>query len=277
MGKIRETFYTAEDFLEFCTKTPRTQDFRDGYVRPEWYGLENEMEGDTCEFRVMTRLMREGWENGVNLMSEVESQIELPQARSLKRRRIRSDQGDDVDMQRIYSGNLDTAWSKMKRQFCRGPMRLRIVIDAISIGGVDADDMKWQGVAAMKLTDVLTAAGYSVQVESAFHGKGGRSAQEGDGERDLRVIVKNYSSPLELHTLATTTALPGFFRCLGHTWAGGSMSVPRLQESQVQDPNDPAPVFIADQGIRCASTAAAWVQRTLTELETRLGLIEDTA
>jgi hypothetical protein len=81
------------------------------------------------------------------------------------------------------------------------------------------------------------------------------------------VIVKPYSAPLDLNSLAATTALPGFFRALGHAWAGGSMSVPQLKASDVTDESDKAMGVIISQQVLDAKSATDCVNKTVEQLD----------
>jgi hypothetical protein len=69
-------------------------------------------------------------------------------------------------------------WHMTTKQISTGPSRIRIIVDSIAPAVEEADRMRWRGVAALKLADILTSAGYTVQVESAFTGYGGGVTRE---------------------------------------------------------------------------------------------------
>jgi len=124
----------------------------------------------------------------------------------------------------------------------------------------------------MKLADALINAGYSVQVESAFKGYD-------DQEWVARVIVKEYTAPLDLSSLAATTALPAFFRALGHDWhfipserriRSAGYSVCDLDKDDVADSGDEAPIFLASQKLTTDTKAAAWVAECVKELQSEM-------
>jgi hypothetical protein len=175
-------------------------------------------------------------------------------------------------MQRVWQGQLDTAWRRVAKPLGMGPKRVRVVVDSIASGGEDEAKMRWRGVAAMKLADALINAGYSVQVESAFKG-------HDDGDWVARVIVKEYTAPLDLSSLAATTALPAFFRALGHDWHfipseqriyGAGYMVGTLNKSDVEDAEDDATVFMAHQNLTTDAKAAEWITRCIKELQCEL-------
>jgi hypothetical protein len=77
------------------------------YNDADWYGVRRENKPGEQAGMTVARLVREGWPEGVRLMEQVQSQIAPPQARSIRRRAQWSDQGDDLNLQRLYAGNID--------------------------------------------------------------------------------------------------------------------------------------------------------------------------
>lgn len=237
-----------------------------------WCGTATSMKEGETPTQTTLRLIREGWDEGVRLMDSVAGSVEIPTPLSIRRRNVWSDQGDEVEMQRVWQGQLDTAWRRVAKPLGMGPKRVRVVIDSIASGGEDEAKMRWRGVAAMKLADALINAGYSVQVESAFKGF--------DGEDWVaRVIVKEYTSPLDLSSLAATTALPAFFRAMGHEWhfipserriRECGYGVCTLDKADVEDTEDEAPIFLAHQRLTTDAKAAAWVAECVKELQSEL-------
>jgi hypothetical protein len=234
-----------------------------------WCGTNSAKKKGETPTQTTLRLIREGWDEGVKLMDSVAGSVEIPTPVSIRRRNVWSDQGDEVEMQRVWQGQLDTAWRKVAKPLGMGPKRVRVVIDSIASGGEDEQRMRWRGVAAMKLADALINAGYSVQVESAFKGSDG-------GDWIARVIVKEYTAPLDLSSLAATTALPAFFRALGHDWHfipserriyDTGYGVGTLNKDDVADSGDDAPVFLASPKLTTDTKAAEWVADCVKELQ----------
>lgn len=235
----------------------------------DWCGTSNAKKARETPTQTTLRLIREGWDEGVKLMDSVAGSVDIPTPLSIRRRNVWSDQGDEVEMQRVWQGQLDTAWRRVAKPLGMGPKRVRVVIDSIAGGSEDQQRMRWRGVAAMKLADALINAGYSVQVESAFKG-------HDDGEWIARVIVKEYTAPLDLSSLAATTALPAFFRALGHDWHfiptedrihSPGYGVGTLTKDDVADSGDEAPIFLASQKLTTDAKAAEWVAKCVAELQ----------
>lgn len=236
----------------------------------EWMGLQQDAKPGEGHYTATRRIVREGWPRGVALLADVASKVQAPNPISIRRRVRWMDAGDSLDMQRVYNGNVDTAWRTVKRGASAGVSRIRILVDSIATGGTDASRMRWRGVAALKLADLMTEAGYSVQVESVFWGKAAR--------QDFlpRVIVKDYEQPLDLPTLAATTALPAFFRSLGHLWGAitdptgnypMSYLVCQAKAEQFVDAGDSAPVWMLGQNIVDAGSASGAVNKAIQYFE----------
>lgn len=243
--------------------------------RHGWCGTDEAMRDGETPTATTLRLIREGWDEGVKLMDSVAGSVDIPTPLSIRRRNVWSDHGDEVDMQRVWQGQLDTAWRRVAKPLGMGPKRVRVVIDSIASAGVEPEQMRWRGVAAMKLADALINAGYSVQVESAFKGN-----DTDDGKEWVaRVIVKEYTAPLDLSSLAATTAMPAFFRALGHEWhfipsksriKAAGYYVCTLDKSDVADSDDEAPVFLAHQELTTGKKAATWVAECVKELQSEM-------
>lgn len=236
-----------------------------------WQGTDADRlpsEGNAAD--TVKRLIKSGWERGVRLMSKVQSKVDVPQPVNIRRRGRWTDAGDEVEMQRVYAGNLEHAWRRTMRTSGRGPARVRILVDSIACAGVDAERMRWRGVAALVLADALTGAGYSVQIESVMVGGGCGGRYLGS------VIVKDYQSPLDLSALAATTVMPAFFRALWHTWhfvvAPSAISNPGYMPDvatagDFADEDTSAAVFVAHQNIENADDASRWVTKAVNQLD----------
>lgn len=276
-GKIVRGTYGLGDYLAAIDSAPCAvatneagrKAWHTGETNHEWHGLLGVAKDGESATNATTRLIRDGWQQGVDLMQQVAGAVDVPVPRSVRRRGAWMDQGDEVEMQRVWAGDLDRAWRRTVRLDSTGPRRVRILVDSIANGGVEANVMRWRGVAALRLCDVLVEAGYTVQVESVFCGKS-------DGHRyRLAVAVKDYSQPLDLPALAATTALPAFFRALHHEWHylaapgeidGVSYYVLEATPEDFQN-GDSAAVYLAGQKIKDARQAAAWVAECVRHID----------
>ena len=233
--------------------------------RAEWYGIDN-----APTLPEVAAVVRSGWQDGAARTARASDALDVPRVPSIRRRRIRGDHGDAIDIDRVYSGALDTAWSRVARAECSAPPRVLIAVDSIAIAYQRAEAMFWKGAAATALADALTAAGYAVKCISAFEGNN-------YGHRvSCRVTCKDYRAPWDLATAAASLALPGFFRALGHAWytrhatweCGPGMTVLTLTEKHLRDDGDvdASHVFIAHQLITNKNEAIAWIRKCIARL-----------
>lgn len=280
-GNVTEGVYTLSEFISALNGPAENESNRDELesfrIRRdhEWMGVKDDvLHGDEPGVSAALRLAREGWRRGVDLMDEVSDKITAPTPKTVRRQQRWREQGDDIDMQRIWSGNLDNAWRGTVRDLRNGPQRVRILIDAIESGGEGADAMRWRGVAALKLSDLLTEAGYSVQIESVIDCKD--SSVESKTFK-LRAIVKDYEAPSDLMTLAATTALPAFFRALIHCWGlkvakhrrldGVSYQVRTPSVDAFKDGDEHAAVYLLPRTLKCAKSASDAVTNIIRDLD----------
>jgi hypothetical protein len=159
--------------------------------------------------------LREGYPAGAALVDSLYDAIAptLPRAVDYRRQRVRSDQGDSLDIHAVNRGALGTAWETAKRKARAGTGLIRIAVDICGNGSVSAEKLKWRGVAALALSRAMTKAGYSVEIVA---GQAGHSAFEGLRLHGvITVTVKPRYASIDTATLAASICLPGFFRYPG--------------------------------------------------------------
>ena len=152
-----------------------------------------------------------GWRDGVEKAHAALEVLNAPRLKTIRRRKIRSDFGDHLDMQAVYGGNLDRAWESTHRD--AGAMQqgqtVTLVVNLGAAWTVAAKDMCWKGAAATGLCDELQKSGRNVRII-------GYTAQEGiyknGGNKVVIVTLKEYQDVLNESIIAATTALAGFFR-----------------------------------------------------------------
>lgn len=226
--------------------------------RGSWYGLEED-----ANFEGVKQIVLDGWPDGLRAMEAALGSlaIDLPPV-SIRRRRERSDFGDELDIHRIYSGDFARAFTSMKRLPGTKRKAFQIVVDSIASGDRAADEMFWQGAAAIKLGELLSNAGYTVELYSAF------KAQVEQGSVTVRVMTKGSGTPLDLCSAAATLALPAFFRCVGHAWIHANLatshessgvSVRRLSAADGD--------FVAGQNIKNSALAVEWIQSQVARMQ----------
>lgn len=164
--------------------------------------------GDVADYAELKRRMVEGWPEGVTRAADLAESIRdlVPVAKKRRRRPAWGDQGDEVNMQRVYAGQLDRAWRTTRREHVEGQKIISIDVDVCWNAGVRANDLFWSGATAIALTDVLEDQGYRVELfATAVNETNRRSVLS-------RVLVKRSDEPLNINNVAMMTAHPAMFR-----------------------------------------------------------------
>lgn len=169
-----------------------------------WLGVKN-----WAEFE---RVMTDGWGDGIKRIYDSLGSLDLPdiQPVSIKRKQRRKDQGDELDIHRIYAGDLEQAWTaseRAARSHVGGIIEL-----AVDVGlhcGQHADELFWRAAAMIVLADKLTLAGYNVGIRALNYSV---NQNAGVAHTFVSAVVKQPSEPLNINNVAVATALSGFTR-----------------------------------------------------------------
>jgi hypothetical protein len=267
---MRQEFNNANyesitDFLSAVELAPRNKHnvalWEDFLLRERhssnWYGA------DCRNGRDVIKVMREGWPEGRERLNQLREQIGdvdlVPQDR--KRRPVRAESGDVVDMTAVWAGRLDIAWRTARRRNTVGPVKVELCANMICHGGAHPDVLFWRGAAAAVLVDILEQSGYMTRLVVAFGG-----TADGKGKCSARVIVKDHGMPFDV-TSTSAVVLPGFFRALGHAWIANHCPWQRDNGGiSVGEGNvEPGEVFISHQ-VRDHGTALAFVKDQIAKV-----------
>jgi len=207
--------------------------------------------------------MEKGWSEGRDKADKFLGKLgDLGTPMSRRRKLIRGDHGDTLDIHRVYAGQLDTAWSRAQRRATRAPIRVSICVNNAGLSDVPAHELIWRGVCAVALSDKLESAGYSTRL---VVGKGGVTC--GHGEKiSCRIMVKDFNQPLNIST-ATAVMLPGFMRCLLLAWTATharhqvSSGISRSHECN----RDAGEIYIG-MAVKCEATSRAMIEQVIRKL-----------
>ena len=165
----------------------------------KWHGYAHKSTAD------IVRIARTGWQFGADRIQKSMGSIDVQPAQSVRRRATWADDGHEIDMQRVYAGNLDTAWRKVKRLTVTAPKRVHIVCNIVINAHIPHETLFWRGAAAAKLADVLVEAGYAVKMTMA-------TLTNDEGVRLTKTTIKDYADPMDINSVAAAIALPAMLR-----------------------------------------------------------------
>lgn len=239
--------------------------------------------GDAANALELRRRINEGWQEGADKVRSM--QVETVSApTSVKRRRVRTDQGDVLDIHAVYKGNLDKAWEKSKRQHRRAPAVVRIVAVVTGSCGQISSQFFYRGAAVAKLTDLLTEAGYSVEVVAACVAEDIDSTRyDGAGNHTdycQTITLKHSYAPLDLSQIAAVLCQQGFVRyfmfrsfCALDSkvgthfgWYGNTNKLNKLAIEAVDETN--VKTLTIGYEVDNEINAKAWIERCVAEIET---------
>jgi hypothetical protein len=161
---------------------------------------------------------------GAAIISRIEkaaATIKLPPKMDTRRRRVRGDQGDSLDIHRVYRGDLGTAWDRMGKRQVTSPPMVSIVINSIILSGDPKTVISYRGAVGIVLCQLLERYGYRVRLVVA---RGGEARVPGgkDEKFSCRTVVKDYGKPLDRETVACATH-PAMQRVMGIRWTWAHM------------------------------------------------------
>lgn len=187
---------------EWAEKSAKGDRFRD-QRNDDWLG---------ASVDELNQRLSKGWPEGVRKLEQLATREINPV--SIRRRRFRSDQGDEVDMQAVWRGDMSRAWTRTRRQSRAGGFRtVTLICNLSDSAGVKASELYWRGAAVLKLADALTAAGYGVGIYGSVNTS--QCSEDNSVSQCQFVEIKATDAPLDLSQLASLTAMPGWFRTRG--------------------------------------------------------------
>lgn len=149
------------------------------------------------------------WAEGLQIIRDMKEQIErrcveLPPPADRRRKRRWSDDGDELDHDRLRSGQ--EFWARCERQTVAGPQTVTLFVGVTASAFRDAKDVLWRGAAAIVLADILERHGYQVEI---FGVQNVTCAYRNGHDLTQGVCLKRADQPLDTSTLVN--ALSGWF------------------------------------------------------------------
>lgn len=173
-----------------------------------WFGIDDSPNLEASINEVRRRVI-EGWAEGAERIASMAG-ILPPEARSLRRRVVHAEFGNEIDIHRVYSGQLSRAWSLPRRSLRQAVREVTLVVPLGVKWSISAKQLFWRGAAILKMADLLQKAGYAVEIVGvcAAHNI------DAPGKLDMihTVQLKASSQPLDVSALAATCCMVGFVR-----------------------------------------------------------------
>lgn len=209
-------FHSIQEFMADCDAANKVQrnstrrmEIKQDNRGADWLGVGSRKE--------VVKAVSEGWKEGAEAIESLYTKMvrTLPRAIDVRRKRVRGDIGEELDIHSVYRGDLSRAWSQMSRAMRHGTSLVRIVADVCDNSHVSAEQLKWRGYAALALSRILNKAGYSTEICVAVAVK--NATENGSNGQIVltTVTVKPRHVVQDTRMLAATVALPGYFRHYG--------------------------------------------------------------
>lgn len=168
--------------------------------RRGWYG--GPTDGNEARLKILN-----GWPELLERLRPMVAQLDAnehvtPHRATVRRRKtVRGDHGDFIDMHRVYAGQLDTAWTRPKRQNLVGmtDRKATLVVNVSLSAHTNFDETLWRAATALKISDMLTGSGRSVEI---FVGCAGSDVGQAVYESRIYTRVKAYTQPITIERLA---------------------------------------------------------------------------
>lgn len=167
--------------------------------------------GGLHSWKEAAAILENGWPEGAERLRGLAAKLsaQLPPAKSIRRRLVWADDGDEICRDRLQSGQIEQCWRTMRRSPFAAAQTVAIETEWGGHYGQTAEELFWQGAAAAVLTDIFEEAGYRAEVyaNTIIH--------EGSRHHWIRVKVKEADMPMRLDGVAAVLCHAGIFRTFG--------------------------------------------------------------
>lgn len=187
----------------------RAKQTTEGNEGVNWYGIEGGA-------KAVLSMVDTGYPEGAAMVAHFHDTLKgsVSRAEGIKRRIVRGPMGDSLDIHSVNRGALDRAWTSTRRSVRKGSGIVRVTVDVCGDSSASVEMLRWRGVAALALCEILTSAGYSVEIVAAL---GVKNYCKSDNHVTMAatIMVKPRNVRPDYDMVAATVCLPGFFRTIG--------------------------------------------------------------
>ena len=151
--------------------------------------------GGPANLAAWHKFIRDGYPDGVERVKKMTQSVESPLPRDIRRKAKWDDSGDEIEMERVYIGNVDKAWRRVLPRDLIGPTVVKIWCAVVASCAEDANNFFWPGAATLTMADLLENAGYRVEIVAYCQG-------QANGNAVMTMPVKLPDDPMNLDRLA---------------------------------------------------------------------------
>lgn len=149
------------------------------------------------------------------------------QITSVRRRKVRKELGDELDIHRVYQGDLQRAWTTTERiEVDHKHHLVTLMIDLVDNANQDVVPTLWKAAVVIYLKREIERAGKSVRILAGSCAEG--TFAQMNKLVTTSIVIKEYNQQLNFERLAAMSHL-GFFRTFG--FAAKYTTDHRLQET----------------------------------------------
>lgn len=203
-----QQFESTADMIASVSEANRKVMARHIHGSFDWLGVESPA--------AVFKAVEDGWPEGLKKMEETLAKLAKPVLVNARRVKAWNGTGDEVEMQRVWSGDLSRAWRRMARADggrMRNPSSATLLVDVGGHCGRKAEELFWTGACAVAIVKAMRASGRPCKVV-AYH-----LGEKVDKDREYGLLfeltVQEMGRSLSMEKLAATLCLAGFFRVHG--------------------------------------------------------------
>jgi hypothetical protein len=219
--------------------------------------------------------LRGGWPEGVEMIHRELGHIELPEMTDIRRRVHWASEGDTLNVERLYGGDMERCWGQYSRGTVRRPPPIHIFCDISVNCGSEA--LFWRGATQFAFVEAAVAAGHRVAVEQVINIEGLTASGSGflavtrvkdfDGAFNpsaLAAISSNTAS-MRLTDFGHCTHVPENIHCYGGVC---SLDMSRITSRGLVDPR--AHTLLVPNRIQNKTMAQEWLRTACDDLHQRI-------
>lgn len=186
------------------------------YRSSDWYGFTNESCADVVNHALLgDEVLLKSLDEKIKLLDKATGKNTTAYKQNIsvvKRKSFWDKEGDELCLDKLYAGELDTAWRTTKRIVIGQEQKLVTLF--INIGGmarVNVEDSFWRSAVAVKICNELESTGKQVKI---VVGSGTDDLFFGYKKFTGSIVVKQYNERLTMSRLCAMSHV-GFHRTFG--------------------------------------------------------------